>query len=400
MLRPGLHRRASLPERRRVEGFLGVTLPEYSKSLNVFVRLARDWWCEPVDYAAQVQYFKRAMSGAVQILIGLGTGMDAAISAVILLPAANTLASRCAVVAFVLLQVLWAWVWCCRPWPSRSMALTFVFSADIAIAAMVLLDAGWVLAAFGFSFFTMLSVFLVFFDGPKMLTAHIFCIVATMAGFAVKVGLHSQSDVVGLAVKALLSGALVAGTPLGIQAATWALRSDANESATDPLTGLLNRRGLHMQVGDLVRDGYVYNGHLVVMVVDLDRFKLINDTFGHAVGDEVLVRTAQRIKSAVRGGALVARLGGEEFVVVDVAGPGDQEQTTKLVLSAVAAPADRAPITASVGGASAPLDRFTSEVEPGPMLDALIGHADRAMFDAKRGGGNSAIHTPPVDFDG
>jgi diguanylate cyclase (GGDEF)-like protein len=374
-------------------------LPDYSKSLDMFVHLVRDWWCEPVDYAAQVQYFKRAMSGAVQILIGLGTGMDAVLSAMILLPAASTPASRAAVAAFVVLQVFWAWVWCCRSWPSRSTALAFVFSADIAIAAMVLLDAGWVLGAFGFSFFTMLSVFLVFFDGPKMLAAHIVCIIGTSAGFAVKVAMQSQLDVVDLTAKALLSAALVAGTPLGIQAAIWALRSDANESATDPLTGLLNRRGLHMQVGDLVRDGCV-NAHLMVMVVDLDRFKLINDTFGQAVGDEVLVRTARRIKSAVRGGALVARLGGEEFVIVDIADPDNQERITERVLSAVAAPVDRAPITASVGGTSVSLDRFTSEIDSGPLLDALIGHADRAMFDAKRHGGNSAIHTQPVDFDG
>lgn len=374
-------------------------MSDYSRRLETFARLVRDWWCEPVDYAVQVQYFKRAMSGAVQILIGLGTGMDAVISATILLPAAATRASRIAVMAFVVLQAFWAWVWCCRSWPSRSTALAFVFSADIAIAAMVLLDSGWVLAAFGFSFFTMLSVFLVFFDGPKMLVAHIICIVATIAGFAAKVGLQSKFDIVDLTVKALLSGTLVAGTPLGIQAAIWALRGDANESATDPLTGLLNRRGLHMQIGDLVREGYVSSGQLAVMVVDLDSFKLINDTFGHAVGDEVLVRTARRIESAVRGGALVARLGGEEFVIVDIAGPGDQERTAKRVLSAVAAPADRAPLTASVGGTSVPLDRFASQVDPGPLLDALIEHADRAMFDAKRGGGNSAIHTPPVDLD-
>ncbi|WP_164478391.1 GGDEF domain-containing protein [Mycolicibacterium stellerae] len=377
-----------------------VVLPDYSKSLGVFVRLVREWWSEPVDYAAQVQYFKRAMSGAVQILIGLGTGMDAVISAVVLLPSASTFASKVAVAVFVALQVFWAWVWCCRSWPSRSTSLAFVFSADLAIAVMVLLDGSWVLASFGFGFFAMLSVYLVFFDGPKVLAGHIGWVLVTTAAVAVKVGVDAQLDVVDFTAKTLLSAALVAGTPLGFQAAIWALRRDANESVTDPLTSLLNRRGLHMQVGDLVRDGYLNNAHVVVMVVDLDRFKGINDAFGHAVGDEVLVRSARRIKSAVRGSALVARLGGEEFVIVDLTEPGHTERVTERVLSAVAAPADRAPITASMGVTSVALAKLAPEIDPAALLDTLIGHADHAMFEAKRHGGNSAIHTQPVDSDG
>jgi diguanylate cyclase (GGDEF)-like protein len=375
-------------------------LPDYSNSLELFVRLLRDWWREPVDYTAQVQYFKRAMSGAVQILIGLGTGLDAVISAVILLPSASTVASRIAVSAFVVLQAFWAWVWCCRSWPSRSTSLAFVFSADIAIALMVLLDASWVLTSFGFSFFTMLSVFLVFFDGPKVLAGHITWIMLTTAAFAVKFGIAAHSDVVDFTAKTVLSVALVAGSPLGIQAAIWALRSDANESATDPLTGLLNRRGLQMQIGDLLRGGVFKNAHLVVMVADLDQFKSINDTFGHVVGDEVLVRSAQRIKSAVRSTALVARIGGEEFAIVDLMDSTSTEHVADRLLSAVGAPADQAPITASVGVTTAPLTRFAREDDPAALLNTLIEHADHAMFDAKRHGGNAAVHAQPVDSDG
>ncbi|PRC58286.1 GGDEF domain-containing protein, partial [Mycobacterium sp. ITM-2017-0098] len=71
--------------------------------------------------------------------------------------------------AFVAIQIFWAVTWCTRPWPSRRMSLAFVISADIAITAMVLLDASWLLALFGLSFFSMLSVYLTFFDGPKAL---------------------------------------------------------------------------------------------------------------------------------------------------------------------------------------------------------------------------------------
>jgi diguanylate cyclase (GGDEF)-like protein len=179
------------------------------------------------------------------------------------------------------------------------------------------------------------------------------------------------------------------------------LRNDANESVTDPLTGLLNRRGLHLHVGDLVHDGHFNDAHLVVMVVDLDRFKGINDAFGHAVGDEVLIRSARRIKSALRGSALVARVGGEEFVVVDITEPGHTQRIAERVRSAVAAPADHAPITASVGVASVALANVAApEADTSALLDTMIGQADHAMFDAKRHGGNTTIYIESDETEG
>ncbi|MET0900085.1 MAG: GGDEF domain-containing protein [Mycobacterium sp.] len=361
----------------------------------------RQWWSEPVDYAAQVQYFtKRSIAGAVQLLIGLGTGLDAVISLVILLPSASTLASRVAVAVFAVLQFFWAWVWCFRPWPSRRMSLAFVISADIAITAVALSDASWLLGLFGFTFFSMLSVFLVFFDGPKALTGHVLWILVTATAFASQVGDGAQFGVVGFTAKTLVAVALVAATPLGIQCAIWAMRNDANESVTDPLTGLLNRRGLHLHIGDLVRDNITMDAEVAVMVVDLDRFKRINDTFGHTTGDQVLIRSARRIKSAVRGSALVARVGGEEFVIVDLAEPGHTERDTDRVRSAIAAPAVP-PITASVGVASVALGDFALPgADPVALLDTIVERADHAMFDAKRNGGNATVHLQTVDGDG
>ena len=168
-------------------------------------------------------------------------------------------------------------------------------------------------------------------------------------------------DVVEFTAQTVLAAALALGTPLGIQAAIWALHKDAKEAVTDPLTGLLNRRGLHLQVGGLVDAGGSHDDvHVVVMVVDLDRFKTVNDSFGHAVGDEVLMRSARRIQSAVGGSALVARVGGEEFVVVDVIEQGNAMTIAERVRFAVAAPARDAQITASVGVSSAALAGFVA----------------------------------------
>ncbi|WP_162625687.1 GGDEF domain-containing protein [Mycolicibacterium llatzerense] len=162
---------------------------------------------------------------------------------------------------------------------------------------------------------------------------------------------------------------------------------------TDQLTALLNRRGLNLRIGSLLTDrasDAVPGAFVLVMVIDLDRFKNINDTYGHAVGDEVLVRSAQRIAANVRHDALVARVGGEEFVVVDIVWPGQAAIISERVRSAVSAAADVAPVTASIGVATIALSEFAGDdADPQSVLSAAIECADHAMFAAKRGGGDA-----------
>ena len=86
-------------------------------------------------------------------------------------------------------------------------------------------------------------------------------------------------------------------------------------ATTDSLTGLLNRRGLQARLARLAREAREA-GPLVIMHVDLDRFKAVNDTLGHGAGDQVLTRCAEVLSSETRGDDIVARVGGDEFVVV------------------------------------------------------------------------------------
>lgn len=128
----------------------------------------------------------------------------------------------------------------------------------------------------------------------------------------------------------------------------------------------------------------------MVIVADLDRFKDINDTFGHADGDKVLVRCAQQIKSVVHRTSLVARVGGEEFVVVAM-GHREQrrlDQKAEQIRRAIAAPTDR-PVTASIGLTRTTIGTFTApDTDAEALLEDLIARADYAMFHAKRHGGN------------
>jgi len=365
----------------------------YSKSVEAFNGFVRQWWREPVDYSAQVEYFgKRSMARAIQTLIGLGTGMHGVVTLTLILPFVGTLASQTVVALFGLLQIGWGLCWCFRPWPSRATSLAFVVSADIGIAAMVQVDASWLTGLFGFNAFAMISVYLMFFDGPKVLAGHAFLVILSSAVFAMQISERTAFSTVSFTLSTVAAIAPVVFSPLGVQLGIWAMRKDAHESVTDPLTGLLNRRGLYLHVEDLLRDSPPGSTEVVVVVVDLDRFKDVNDTFGHLVGDEVLIRSARRIKSAVRGSALVARVGGEEFVVVDLADRGVEDRWDfDRIRKAIAAPAPHE-ITASVGVTSISLASFT---EPGSnyaaVIDGCIASADRAMFDAKRKGGNATI---------
>lgn len=371
---------------------MGGRLTKYSISFAVFRRLIRAWWTEPVAYGTQVQYFtRRTMSKTIQVAIGIGTGLDGIVSLVLLQPAASTAASGIAMAAFAALQIGWGLAWCLLPWPSRRFSLAFVVSADIAIAAVVLLDGSWLFALFGWYFFTLMSVYMMFFDGPKVAAGHAIWVTLTACLFVTVAGSAAQPVGPHLLVLTLVWVVPMVAAPLGIQCGIWALRNDAYESVTDPLTGLLNRRGLQLHIGELLRDTAATGTDVDVMVIDLDRFKDINDAFGHPTGDKVLIRCARRIKAAVRGSALVARVGGEEFVVIDLADADQAERDCDRVRDAIAAPADP-PITASVGVTSvAVADFWTSETDSAAVLDAIIERADRAMFDAKRDGGNATV---------
>ncbi|MEZ0054160.1 diguanylate cyclase (GGDEF)-like protein [Mycobacterium sp. MAA66] len=372
----------------------------HSGSFAQYGPRVRQWWSEPVDYAAQVAYFaKRSMSQTIKVAIGLGNGMNAATPLALLLPtvAPDKPAARIAVVMFAVMMFVWAWLWCSRPWPSRSVSIGFIVSCDIGIAMVSLQDPNWLTGFWGFNAFAQISVYLLFFDGPKVFAVHGAWIVATATAFAARISADAHVGAAVMVARLLAIVVPAVSATMGIQLGIWDLRNDANESLTDPLTGLLNRRGLHLHIGDLLRDNTTMASEVAVMVVDLDRFKQINDNFGHGVGDEVLIRTAQRITAAVRGSALVARTGGEEFVIVDLTDPGRAEFIAERIRYAIAAPAAH-PATASIGlSCSARADFTTLGGDPTVQLDAIIARADSALFDAKRRGGNATINIPAAN---
>ncbi|WP_246688678.1 bifunctional diguanylate cyclase/phosphodiesterase [Mesorhizobium sp. CU3] len=147
----------------------------------------------------------------------------------------------------------------------------------------------------------------------------------------------------------------------------------------DPLTSLLNRHGLEQAIGRLG----LSDGPFVTMLIDLDGFKSVNDTYGHTIGDELLVKVARRIEDHAPAGATIARIGGDEFVLLFPKGSSPQP-TGELASAIIAAVATPDPALKSVRvGAS--IGIYVSEK---PRLTEMLLKADFALYAAKRGGRN------------
>ena len=172
-----------------------------------------------------------------------------------------------------------------------------------------------------------------------------------------------------------------------VNALTESLRRAQSEALLDSLTGLKNRRGLERAVEDLMREPAGLLGS-ALLLADIDHFKVVNDTYGHVLGDKVIRAVAHVLRSNIKGRDVAARLGGEEFAVL-------LPQTS---LTGAAAVAEQIRGTVAQGRICRPdgnesigqvtLSLGVAIARPGDNLEALLERADAAMYTAKRAGRN------------
>jgi diguanylate cyclase (GGDEF)-like protein len=178
----------------------------------------------------------------------------------------------------------------------------------------------------------------------------------------------------------------VLAVPFSAQVLVHILGTDALKSDTDPLTELPNRRAFNRSVRTLAAES-IGNGSavLAVLMIDLDAFKRVNDTAGHAAGDQTLIEIAGILRRTRRSDSITARIGGEEFVIAVVgteqAAIGMAERLRRQIA------ATTWNVTASVGVATAALARVPATGVQALVQD-LVESADRAMYLAKRAGGD------------
>jgi diguanylate cyclase (GGDEF)-like protein len=169
----------------------------------------------------------------------------------------------------------------------------------------------------------------------------------------------------------------------------------ARMASYDALTGLANRMLLMEKIGDAVARSRRHGEPFAVLMLDLDRFKTVNDSLGHPAGDALLKEVARRLRQATREVDCVARLGGDEFAVLQVLEKGQTTGVIALadrILQAIVEPYDldgrKLSLETSIGIALAPQD--------GSEADALIKHADLALYKAKSEGRNRYCFFEPA----
>jgi diguanylate cyclase (GGDEF)-like protein len=147
-----------------------------------------------------------------------------------------------------------------------------------------------------------------------------------------------------------------------------------DQATRDQLTGLLNRRGLVLTAEQIP-------GHLGVLFCDLDGFKGVNDTLGHAAGDELLEKVARRLEAAMRSDSVLGRMGGDEFVVV---APGASDEDLAALGRRIEVEIGK-PFLLEAGMARIGVSIGAAHAKPGERdLDSLLGQADALMYEVKR----------------
>lgn len=230
-----------------------------------------------------------------------------------------------------------------------------------------------------------------FFFRRRMLIAALTCTGVCYAGVLVAIGTPAQSG----GTRWMVATCSVAG--LALAAHTLRLQRDRlvhrlrEAVRTDPLTSVLNRRGFEesftRELDRLARTGEP----LSVLVGDVDRFKSINDRFGHGAGDDALVAVAETLQEEVRGVDSVARIGGEEFALLlpatDEAEAFEVAERLRAAVSQVRDPEGRR-LTISFGAVTC-YARCTT-------IDELLAAADTAMYEAKAAGRDRTVASAAV----
>ena len=159
-----------------------------------------------------------------------------------------------------------------------------------------------------------------------------------------------------------------------------------HKALSDPLTGVWNRRGIERELERLLSQPQgSRRARLAICMIDLDDFKPVNDTYGHAIGDQVLMAVSRRLRGVLREGDLLGRIGGDELIAVfrDCADPEISRQLATRIVSALQAPFTFDALTIRIGASIGLALNVNDLDEP---IASLLRRADQAMYAAKQGG--------------
>lgn len=279
--------------------------------------------------------------------------------------------------------------WIALPWPSRRLAIAFVFWADTVMAIGSATYSSPPAQLCGTIHMGLIGMFAATLLGRRVLAAH--CVIATltivcMTMWGVFTGAASVLD---LYIYYAPAFSVVVILPLLIQAvidgARVSIRSASFAATRDALTGLLNRWGARDALKMLLRASTEAKT-AVVLIIDVDHFKTLNDTFGHEAGDATLKAFADALQSVLRSGDVAARIGGDEFLAVALLDDTADIPGFVARVRALRPDIDLPKVGISVGAA------WQSTSDKDFSMDQLITMADVALYDVKRNRVNGIAH--------
>ncbi|MGC0362019.1 diguanylate cyclase (GGDEF)-like protein [Rhodococcus sp. 27YEA15] len=274
---------------------------------------------------------------------------------------------------------------------TRNRSYCLVVGCDLVAAVVILGDPDAISRLLTAVIFALVGIYIAYFHNPRMQIAHLVFAGSMIAVAAQPIMFGPGADPATSASKFILVIAALIICALISQIVTM-LSMDASSSDLDPLTGLLNRRGLDRQVEILLQKFRSADRvALLVVAVDIDRFKTINDVYGHDVGDRIILRVAQHLSSWAPSEAVVGRVGGDEFILVHRLSIPSIGPLLDSIGPAMQTDSEQIPSTTSIGVAVR-----TTGFAPNERLDVAFAEvlkvADSAMYECKRLGGGR-VHT-------
>ncbi|OBF54694.1 hypothetical protein A5756_14290 [Mycobacterium sp. 852002-53434_SCH5985345] len=354
------------------------------------------WWRQPDHYEWFSDYLgARGLKPFVRYLMVAILSILAAATLLMLNSPSGmrTPTRRVIAAAFVACLVAMALVWA-RRWPGRVQSQVFSIVGTLGIGAACVLEGDPRSGLLGCAAFGGLAGYVAFCHSARLLVFTLGTALGTAAVCAARIAWSGDASMA--AANFLLLSAGILAVPFCGQVLVHWLSVDALKSSTDPLTGLRNRRGFY-RAASRVSAADRRSPCLSVLMVDLDNFKRVNDTYGHATGDRILVAVADNLRRIADEATLIARVGGEEFLVAQTIETEQALRVAEAIRQAIAATPWG--VTASVGVSGFRLPANGETVDR-PIIERLVHAADLAMYDAKRAGGNRVRHAdvpvPPV----
>jgi diguanylate cyclase (GGDEF)-like protein len=359
--------------------------------------LIRLWWRQPDRYDQLMAHLRsRGIVGRARFAIAATGAVMTTIACTTLWSSTGahaTVATACLLIATaggVSGAVLWS-----TRMPTRAQSVRFAVAINLSIALVVVAQSDPLAALPAATLFAGCSVYVAVAHTAPLLTFCFMVTTATAIFEAVrctpKYGLTEALCAYGMVI------VISVGLPILMQMIVRVLGVDALRSQRDQLTGLLNRGAFRGRAAAFLHETGDCLDDVALALLDLDRFKQLNDRYGHSTGDDALAAVAATLRVCTKDSAIIGRIGGEEFAILDSWKPDEVDTCARMLCAAIAAlPFE---ITASIGVAIPRRDRQVSVDDPKKLVIELIEAADAAMYVAKRRGGNqiqAASNAPPA----